>query len=188
MGSPIADMLVTVLVVGGGLGTGAALVRALAAAIGPAGGIPAARPHPAVGPVHVPGTRPPRRPAPIADEAPDPARTRPDAPRLNVTEADGHRWLRVTLRHGQLVHLAPPAADGTAGRPATAASRVAGSGPVGDSLLTRPVWTARTLCGMPWVRMADDAAEVEALTASVTRDCLRDVTVCPVCAGAVPRP
>jgi hypothetical protein len=129
------------------------------------------------------GRRGPDRTGPL------PPRTVADTMRghapLNVSHTHGAQLLRVAVRGGTMIHLVPRAEAGCGGRPAVWPRDLATSSALRERhdrvALDRACWTRRTMCGLPWRCVADDAAEVDAMTASVARVHLPGVTVCPIC-------
>ena len=106
---------------------------------------------------------------------------------LNVSHTHGAELLRVAVRDGTMIHLVPRAEAGSSARPTVWPRDLAGSSALlarhDRVALDRACWTRRTMCGLPWHCVADDAAEVNAMTASIGRVHLPGVTVCPVCAA-----
>ncbi len=188
MGSPLTS-LVTLVLVGGSLAGALAGLLALTGGAGPAPRPSPTGHHPVPPTLAMPVTGPHRRDRPVPPARSPDARTAQRRCRLNVTTVAGEDYLRVTLQHGDLLHLAPRALPGVARRaPAPTRRWDAALDQYDPALLAVPAWTERTMCGLPWRCMADDAAEVDAVTASLTRDRLPNVSVCPVCARQVLTP
>jgi hypothetical protein len=108
----------------------------------------------------------------------------------NAVEVHGQVYLRVLMSPGATaLHLAArvddPASPG--GRPAVVPGLpgvVATASGYARDPLRRPVWTTRTLCGVPWSAMADHAAETAAMIAHAG-PAGREGYVCAVCAARV---